>query len=113
MRPSGKQVLLLLLLAARALAKSDEDEDDTLQNVADLFAVGLWLFAGGPEEIGARLVLLVVVVVVVCLVACLCFACCGCEEAPRLDGPAGWLLTGASIAHSSSELSRNKHKYGL
>ena len=67
-----------LAVASVAAAQSNDDDDDWIREVVDVFNLIAFVFAGGPDEIVARLIVLAATTLVAIGIV-LCCAMCGTD----------------------------------
>ena len=105
-------------------SNSDDDDDDFLDfvgTVIDVVNVCAFVFAGGPEEVFARLALLAVTALVALLIAFMCAGCCGDDyddhyhhrRSRSRDGALQWAFRGLTSYSVFSELAENSNRWGF
>lgn len=120
------RVLLWLVLAfcllstVHASSKDDDDWECDAKCMMDILNLVMFVFAGGPEEVVPRLILLVVTTIitflVLALVAAIC-SCCGIDpERPRgrrrqrrEPGPLEYAVTGHNFFQNMKGFANTAH----
>jgi hypothetical protein len=108
----------------RKSSSDDDDDDDFLDfvgTVIDVVNVCAFVFAGGPEEVFARLAFLAVTALVGLLIAFLCAGFCGDDyddhchhrRSKSRDGALQWGCRGLTSYSVFSELAENSNRWGF
>ena len=95
----------------KSSSKSDDDDIDFLV-VMDMINVGLFIVAGGPEEVLPRIIVLGVVGFVVVAI-CACLSLCGLEPSPKRHERSGldYAMSGYNMYTNASEAASNIDKW--
>ena len=93
--------------------KTQKENEANLLDVVDTINVVLFLFAGGPEEVLVRLVLMAICIVAMTAILGCCNAC-GFDTTPDTNrGTCGTLLTAYNSYTVGQEAWENKGRWGL
>lgn len=95
----------------KSSSKSDDDDID-LVAVMDIINVGIFIVAGGPEEVVPRIIALGFVCLVVVAI-CACLSLCGLEPSPKRYERNGfdYAMSGYNMYTNVSEAASNIDKW--
>lgn len=114
-------IVFLFQVAVSQGVKEEEDEEDSdaLALIVDVINFFLFVFAGGPEEVFARITFLVCVVFLLLLGTAICGLCCGASQRSirskptSFDKAIGWGCRGITSYSFGSELYKNRSRWAI